>query len=474
MNVVGLKKGIVINFVAKYSNIIIQLVINSILARLLTPKEFGVVAIVMVFITFFNLLGDMGIGPAIIQNKDLSDDEVSDIFLFTFFAGIFLSLVFYIFSYFITYIYSDKVYIPIGHLLSLSILFNVLNIVPNSVLLKSKEFKIIGLNSIIVNLICGLIAIVAAFKGLSYYSLVLNSIIQSFMLFVANLYFSRIRINLRFNYWTIKKISNYSIYQFLFNFINYFSRNLDNLAIGKFLGLNPLAFYDKAYKLMLYPVQNLTFVITPVLHPILSEHQNDKEIILAYYKKIVKILALLGVFVSICCYFSAKEIILIMYGPQWINSITAFKILSITICLQIVASSSGVIFQSTGQVQKLFLSGLLSAIVTIISIVVGVMLGKIEFVAMGILISFTINFFQAFYILIKLVFHKSYIEFLKEFKGVIVIAIIMVVAYKVTSINISNVIISIIYKGIVGTVSFIFGLFLTKEYKTIKLLAKRN
>ncbi len=71
-----LKKGIFINFIANYSNIFIQIIITSILARLLTPKEFGVIAIVLVFITFFTMLGDMGLGPAIIQNKDLKQKEI--------------------------------------------------------------------------------------------------------------------------------------------------------------------------------------------------------------------------------------------------------------------------------------------------------------------------------------------------------------------------------------------------------------
>lgn len=474
MSIKDLKKGIAINFVAKYSNILLQILIGSILARLLTPKEFGVVAVVMVFITFFNILGDMGIGPAVIQIKDISDEEESDIFIFTIFLAFILAAVFFSFSYVIAYIYDNTVYLPIGRLLSISIFFNVLNIVPNSLLLKSKNFKRIGMNTVTVNVLCGAITIYSAYNGLSYYSLVLNSIIQSLLLFSCNFYFSKIKIKFRYNSKTIKRIRHYSTYQFLFNFINYFSRNLDNITIGKFLGLQPLAYYDKAYRLMLYPVQNLTFVITPVLHPFLSEYQNDKDMIFEQYKKIIKVLSLIGGFATVFCYFNAREIILIMYGKQWVNSIWAFKILSLTICLQIVASSSGAIFQSTGAVDKLFLSGSLSALATTVCIIIGLTLGKIEYVAYGILIAFTINFFQAFFILIKLVFKRDYIEFIKEFKNVIVIMLLMVLLFIFTDIQIKNVLISLLYKGAVGLIGFSLGIFITKEYKSLAVLLRRN
>ena len=75
----------------------------------------------------------------------------------------------------------------------------------------------------------------------------------------------------------------FSSFQFLFNFINYFSRNADSILIGKYLGTAPLGFYDKSYRLMLMPVQNLTHIITPVLMPVLSRFENDKNYIFNSY-----------------------------------------------------------------------------------------------------------------------------------------------------------------------------------------------
>lgn len=474
MNNVELKKGIIINFISKYSNIIIQLIITSILARILTPTEYGVIAVIMIFITFFNLLGNMGIGPAIIQNKKLDENDISNIFIFTFFISIFLSFIFYIFSYIISFIYENDIYIPMGKFLSITIMLNILCIVPNSILLKNKKFKIVGIVTIISNLFSGIITILLALKGFSYYSLIINSILQSFVSLVLFLHFSKIKVDIKtFNFRSIKKIRGFSTYQFLFNFINYFSRNSDNLLIGKFMGADNLGYYDKAYRLMLYPIQNLTFVITPVLQPILSEYEDQKEVIFIHYKKIVKFLALIGAFITVFCFFSAKEIIVFLYGNQWIESVSIFKILSLSIGIQMILSSSGAIFQATNNTHKLFVSGIYVAVVTIFSILVGIYLGKVNYVAVGILVAYIINFVQTYYILIRDVFNESLVKFLCEIKTSLLIMAIMCISYKMFPVEINNNNLSIIIKFFTGLVSYFIGLIITKEYKLFLSVIRR-
>ena len=464
-----LKNGIIVIFIAKYSNIFAQLIINSVLARLLMPKDFGIVAIIMVFITFFSILGDMGFGPAIIQNKSLDDKEISDIFKFSIMAAIVIAIVFYLFSYFVASFYTNEIYIRLGHLLSITVFFSICNIVPNALIYKKQNFKLAGIIDVSVNLCVGTVTILLALNGWSYYSLIFDSILKSLFIFVACFIFSKIKIKKGYSFNSVRKIKSYSTYQFLFNFINYFTRNLDNILVGKFLGSTTLGYYDKSYKLMLYPVQNLTNVITPVLHPVLSEYQNQFEVIYDTYIKVVKILAFIGIFVSIYCFFSSKEIIRIMYGSNWDQSIPIFRILSVSIVIQMVLSSIGSIFQATGYVNKLFSTGIVSACFTITAISIGVITKRIDILAIGIVISFVFNFIQCFYVLITQVFHKKFSEFLVNLKNVLVVGVIMILGYLLTSkILVDNVLISAVIKLIIGIVTYSIGLFITKEYKLLK------
>ena len=471
----NLKSGIIVTFISKYSNIFAQLIINSILARLLLPDDFGVIAVIAVFISFFSMLGDMGIGPAIIQNKSLDEKDISDIFKFTIIGAVIIAVVFYFFSYFIALFYSNSVYVRLGKLLSISVFFSICNIVPNAILYKAQKFKQVGIINIIVNTIVGLFTISLALKGLSYYSLVFDSILKSLFIFLLCLKFSKIKRLKGYSYASVKKIHNYSSFQFLFNFINYFTRNLDNILIGKFLGASTLGYYDKSYKLMLYPVQNLTNVITPVLHPVLSKYQEEKNIIYETYIKVVKILALIGIFVTVYCFFSANEIIRIMYGANWEQSIPVFRILSISIVVQMVLSSIGSIFQATGYVNKLFSTGIVSAIFTVSAIIIGIFTRNLTVLAAGLVIAFMFNFIQCFWVLITTVFKRNFKSLLLELKSLLIIGILMVIGYVISNvIIINNVILSAAFKFILGFLIYCIGLYITKEYKLFKKIIWRK
>ncbi|WP_208615623.1 lipopolysaccharide biosynthesis protein [Gottfriedia luciferensis] len=473
MSNVSIKKAAFINFVSRYSNIIIQLLINAVLARLLTPSDYGIVAIISVFISFFSILSDMGFGPAIIQNKELDERDISNIFLFTILVAFVSSIAFILFSYPISMFYNNDVYIGLGRILAIGIFFNVLNIVPNALLIKAKEFKKLGIRTVVVTILGGIFTIILALNGAKYYALVWNTVFMGLATFVWN--YITIRFKIIFNYKSdsVKKIRSFSAFQFGFNFINYFARNSDNLLIGKFLGQVPLGYYDKAYKLMLYPVSNLTNVITPVLHPILSEYQHDREKIYHQFIKVIRILSLLGIFFSIFCYFSAKEIILIMFGSQWLASIPVFKILSLSIWSQMTTSSASAIFQATNETKQLFRTGIQSTICIVSFITIGLFFGNIKTVAIFVTLAYIFNFFIAYRMLIKVVLNKSLLKFLLELKKHSIIAIIMIVGMALIHFDIKNTLISIIVKLIIASCLYGIGLIVTKEFKVIKGLIKR-
>lgn len=471
MNNISIKKAAFINFISKYANIFIQILYQSILARILTPNDFGVVAVIMVFTTFFMVFADMGLGTAIIQNKKLTKEDTNNIFSFTVYFGIGLALIFCLFSLPLAYFYNDEAYKSIGCLLSISLFFNTLNMIPNALLLKEKRFIVVGVRLVIVSIISSVFTIILAIGGLKYYSIVFYSIFTAFFTFLWNEMSVKARFSFKFKISSLKKVFNYSAFQFAFNIINYFSRNLDNLLIGKFMGNEALAFYDKGYRLMLYPVQNLTHVITPVLHPILSEHQNNKVYIYEKYLKVIKILSLLGVFISPFCFFAGNEIIYIVYGDQWLDSVQSFQWLALSVWPQMIASSTGSIFQSVGNTKLMFKSSLITVVVSVIGIVLGIGFKNIQKVSLFVMISHYINFFVVFYFLVKLEFRAKLYVFLKQFIPDCIIFInICIFLFGTNFIKIDNLIVLFLLKLAIGCFAYIIGLFITKQYKYLLTL----
>ena len=157
--------GVFYTALAKYSGVVISLVVAGILARLLSPDDFGIVAVATVIIAFFNLLTDMGVSPAIVQHKSLTKDDLSDIFSFTIWTGIGISILFFASSWIIADYYQSDTLRILCQLLSVNLFFASATIVPGAMFYRNKEFKFIAIRSFVIQISAGAAAVTAALCG---------------------------------------------------------------------------------------------------------------------------------------------------------------------------------------------------------------------------------------------------------------------------------------------------------------------
>lgn len=409
--------GVIFTALGKYSYVIINFLITAILARLLTPTDFGIVAIAMVIINFFSMLSDMGIGPAVIQNKELKKRDLESIYSLTIYIGLFLSLLFFLLGPVFSKFYDNEQLLPIVQLFSISIIFHCIDIVPHNLIIKEKRFSFIAYSNVIIQVICGGVSILSACLGLGVYSLLVQPILSSILVFWVDVSQYRLRVSFIVHKECIRKIFSYSLYQFLFSFINYFSRNLDKLVVGRVFGVSDLGYYEKSYRLMMLPVGNLSHVITPAIQPIFSEFQDNKDLLFQRSIRFMKLFVFLGFPISAFLFFCSKEIILISFGEQWYGAIPVFRILALSVGFQMIFSPQGAFFQSANAVKEMFYCGIATAIFNVIAVVVGCILYKdIEILSWMIVLSYIIALFVTYYVLIKKVFCSSFISFLKVFK----------------------------------------------------------
>lgn len=469
------RSGVLYTFIFKYIGIAAQILTTSILARLLTPDEFGIVVAVLVFVTFFQLVSDSGMAASIIQRKELTQQEIFSLFIVSVILAIALAVAFICMGPLIAKFYNNKEYIKISVLLSISLFFYTAHIVPWAMLYRDQRFKAIGYVQLIVQILGTVFAILLALKGFSYYSLVYQSIIQAASKFIIVIFLSPISFTKEREFGVIKKIFKYSLFKFLNDMVQFFSKNLGNLLIGKYLGLNQLGYYDKAYKLMLLPVGSLADVVSHVLHSVLSRRQNNPEIIYNFIKKLTKFMAIIGIPLSIFLFFSAEEIIRILFGDQWFSSIPPFRYLALSVGIQMILSGSESIFLSLGKSNHLFLSGLLSFLTLALAILTGIFIFKsITGTAFLILIAFLINFFQVYFLLIVSVMRKSIIDFMWQLRtGLFIGFVVLIINLLIVNfLHINSIILSLLFKTGVSSVSFLLMLILLKELKEFSEIIK--
>lgn len=444
--------GVLWSAVAKYSSTLVTIVVSAILARLISPAEFGLATIATVILTFFTIFSNMGIAPAIVQRDDLSERQLDSIFTYSLILGIVLSVIVFLSSWVIADFYGKQLLIPLCQLLSINLLFTAFNIVPNALLLKNKLFKFIAIRTFFLQLVSGVLAVVVALNGGGVYALLVAPIISAVAIFAINLCKYPRRIDWKLDSAPIRSIASYSAFQFLFEFVNYFSRNLDKLIIGKYLNPAQLGYYDKSYRLMNLPLSQITAVINPVLQPNLVCLQNDRINMGRKYNRIVLFMAHVSFPIAAFLFFIAKELIVILYGDNWYQAIPSFRILALSIPLQMILSTSGAIFQASNSTKLMFWVGIRNTFFTISFLLVAAFaFSTIEAVAWSWVLSLLINFTCSYYIMYKKVFHlpiSSLVNLLKMpvLNAIIFVIVLIFIGFFISS---ENALISLAIKSIV-------------------------
>lgn len=390
-----------LQFGSKYISMGAQIVITVVLARLIAPEDFGLVAIVTVFTGLFSLLCDMGVGTAIVQYRDLTEEDYGRLFGFSIVLAFALTAAFCAVSPLIAWFYGDGRLVPLCCAAAPMLLFSTLNMVPEGLMLKARRFDVIGVRLVCATVASGAAAVCLALAGAGCYALVIQSALSSLIVLVWNLVARRIHhVSLHFM-GPLRRIFSYSAYQFGFSLINYFSRNLDNMLIGRFMGSAQLGYYDKAYKLTGYPLSAFSSVIGSVIQPFMAEHQDDPERIFHCWERVEKIISLVGVGVTTVFFCASSEIIQVFYGPGWEEAIPAFSILGVSVYFQMMGNPSGAFFQSFGRTDYMFRVGLINTAITLVGLAIGLAGGTITTVACGIAAAYCLHMFALAWFLLR-------------------------------------------------------------------------
>lgn len=391
--------GVLYTSVAKYVGIFVQIAISMVLARLLNPADFGILAIATVFINFLNLITDFGFGAAIIQSETLEKKDLESIFSLTLYIGLFAALILFLLAYPIGNYYNDGNVASVVRLLSINVVFASLNIVPNALLLKAKKFKLVAVRTLGLQIICGCIGISLAYIGLGLYALVIQSILSTAGIFVFNYNQNKMRFLNKVYVTSIKKIINFSAFQFAGSVMNFITKSIDKPLVGKYLSLTSLGYYEKSYRLMQMPVDNLSYVFTPVMQPMFREFQHDLRTMFQKYKKILKTLAIVGFPLSALLYFSAYDLIHLFYGGKWDLAVTPFRYLSLSVGFMVLMSSSGPIYQASNKVKFMLVVNIAEFIVSISCLLLSLHTGNVNYVAFCISIGVVVRFVFVFCLL---------------------------------------------------------------------------
>lgn len=372
----------------------VQLLNIVVLARLIPPAEYGLMAMALVITNFASLVRDLGTSAAIIQKKDLGNRTINAIFWLNVIMGGGISVIIIIFSPVIAYLFHEQKLIYVLCFLSISFPLASSSSSHLAQLERASKFKLIAFIEISSSLTAVIIAILMAYNNWGVYSLVGQAITLSLMSTLLLWGKSRWRPDFKriFDWDEIKGLLGFSGNLTVFNFINYFSRNADSIIIGHYMSSAVLGAYSLAYRIMLFPIQNLTFVIARALFPVFSTYQDDNERLKRTYLDTLYYILLLVLPLMIGLMALSEPFVKLVFGEKWHNTALILAWLAPTGIIQAILSTSGTVFMSKGKTNVLMKLGIVGAILQVGAFILGSKYDIITF-AKFYFIANVINFF---------------------------------------------------------------------------------
>lgn len=368
-----------------------------ILARLLTPQDFGLIGMVTVIISLATMFKTAGLSMATVQKDDITHNQISTLFWLNLIISIGLGLLVLASSPFVAMFYGKPELAGVTAALSISFVISGLAIQHQALLKRHMRFGALAIITIVAQALQILVAIILALIGLRYWALVWSTIASAIATIMLTYIFcpwipSKMRRGTG-----VRKMLLFGGHLTGFNFVNYFSRNTDYILIGKFLGADALGLYTKAYHLFLMPISQIRTPINNVAMPALCAIRNNSKRYRTYYSTIIFLIAALTMPLVSIMLVHADNIIMLMLGKQWRAAVSIFQILALVGFIQAaVQAGRGLPLMSMGHSKRYLYFGLVQASVTILGIVIGLQWGIVGVaagygVAFYLLIPFTLG-----------------------------------------------------------------------------------
>ena len=347
--------GLKWSYLSTFINALLQIIYTAVMARLLTPNDFGLVAMGVVILRFGGYFAQMGMGQAIIQKKEISTNDIRSAFT----SSVLISSVFFILTYFLApyskLIFDDFKLVPIIRIMSLSFVLTGLSTTALALIRRNLKFKSLAIVEVISYLTGYLIVGISfAISGFGVYSLVYASLTQAGISAMLSYFIIRHNLKFYFNWNDYKPLFGFGSKISGITFFQFIGANLDTLIIGKTTGSNLLGIYNRTSSLVNLPGQYLFVSVSKVLFPAFSRIQNDKKKLGFVYLNTIILFFIILIPLTIGIIPLAGNIISIILGEQWLKGIPVFQILIFTITFAAVVNLSGSIFQSIGKLKEMF------------------------------------------------------------------------------------------------------------------------
>jgi O-antigen/teichoic acid export membrane protein len=370
-------RGGAVTIIAQGCKFVLNATSAIVLARLLTPQDYGLIGMVAVVTGFVFMFKDMGLSMATVQKEEINDEQISTLFWMNVVLSLGTMLVTMAIAPAVAWFYGEPrlKLITMGY----AIVLLISGVTSQHQALVRRQMRFNTLAALeVVSLIAGIAtAFGLAWYGARYWALVASSVAQTFTYGVGIWIICGWRPGLPVRNSGVGSMFAFGTNLTGFQMVNHFARNLDNMLIGRFWGSWQLGLYAKAYQLLLLPIDQINSPISAVAIPTLSRLVESPERYRQAYLRILQKVAIITMPFMAFMIACSDWIVRLVLGPQWIETSRIFALLGIVGLVQPIANTTGWLFMSQGRTNHMFQWGILGSSIIIVSIILGLPWGAV-------------------------------------------------------------------------------------------------
>lgn len=416
-------RGVIWNFLTFGVSKGVLLLTTSLLARLLTKEDFGLVAIAVVAINYLSVIKDLGLGLALIQRRDDVEEAASTVFTINTLLGMGLSLlVLPIAPLFAAYFQEPQV-TPVLRWLGLSFTLNALGATHINLLMRDLDYRRKFIPDISNTIVKGIISLWMAFAGFGVWALVFGQLTGALASVIAAWAVKPWRPLMTVNFAIARQLVQFGASVTGVDILTVFVDNLSYLIIGRMLGVAALGVFSISYRLPEMLIVGNLWLIASVLFPAFSSIQDQPEELRRGFLVSIRLVQLIVMPLCLGLFVAADPIVRVFFGEQWLEAIPLLRLLSLYALVYSVGYHAGDVYKAIGRPDILFKLNLMSILVLVPALMIGSQFGLIGF-AWGYLIAIALD--QTITIYVATRFLKvSFLDILKELKPAILGALCM-------------------------------------------------
>ena len=322
-------KGLFWGGISTFFQQIIGMVFGIVIARILSPDDYGLVAMLAIFSAIANTIMDSGFTTALINKKTIRHEDYNAVFWFSAFCGIVIYMILFLAAPLIAQFYNKPVLLNLSRVLFLSFLISSFGIAHNAILFKKLKVKQRGIIDVVAVSVSGGVGLIFALLGFAYWGLAIQLVSQCLVATLLRWYFSGWRPTLSFDLSPIKEMFGFSSKILFNNILGQVNMNIFSVLLGKFYTDTDTGYYSQGNKWMVLGNMTISNMIQGVAQPVLVEVADDKERQKKVFRKMLRFGAFISFPVLLGLAFVAKEFILLTVGEKWLNSVPYLQILTI-------------------------------------------------------------------------------------------------------------------------------------------------